>query len=160
MEKHLSMTEFYNEYGSRFVNVNGDDGETGSFRIFEKETERAIELQKMGFIVCTIWQPNSEQTEETVSIEFENSYDHPFVTGFMFLEPDEMLGITKEELNIFKEFLDSEENYYQNQLEDYFETHGDEIPEYHHMEDWDEFPLDKTHPFYYLYRMNVTTQRL
>ena len=84
---HFSMTDFYEQFGKLLVNVNSDSVESGDYRFFPEEVQLAEEYESNGYRVATIWEAASETEEETVSFEFEKGYDHPFVTGYMILQP-------------------------------------------------------------------------
>lgn len=136
------MSEFFNQYGCRLVKVNPDgDIDTGWFRLMDNEKDRAEGYQKQGFKVATIWLEAEHSDEESVTMEFENSREHPFVTGYFILEPEQTVEITLSDalkLIALSEEIDDKYRHYE---EDYYEDHEDDGSD----------PSDDDHPFYALF---------
>jgi hypothetical protein len=149
--EHTPMTEFFNLYGDRLVNVNGENAETGWFRLMESEKDRAKEYQDEGYEIATVWMEGDGEREETVSLEFENSREHPFVTGYLILEAEPTIRINKSDLKHLNDLMDDLDSMYNEYLERYVADHPDECGE--DADEWDEPPLDKTDTFYNLYHV-------
>lgn len=87
IEEKLPLYEFYYTYGEFLIDVNdADDTESGLYRLFPEEKERVEDYIKRGFDVATIWEQGDTDIDELVSFGYENSYNHPFVTGFFILK--------------------------------------------------------------------------
>ena len=83
---HFSMTDFFEEFGVLVVDVHKDSAETGDYRYFPEESHLAEVWQENGYEIVTIWQETDENSDETVTFEFERAFDHPYVTGYMVLQ--------------------------------------------------------------------------
>ena len=84
----MTKTEFFEKNGHRLVKVWDDDVETGDFQLFApEEDELALKYHKDGYVVCTVYEPNSEEGEDWIEVDF-NMGKNPYKIGYLILEKE------------------------------------------------------------------------
>lgn len=86
--KHIPMSEFWSQYNHRLVKVDNDNEQYGDYRLIETERDIVQSFVEQGMIPVTIWNEGDDETEESVTFEFENSFTHPMVAGYFILSPE------------------------------------------------------------------------
>ena len=79
--ERLTIDELFESYG--ILDVNGDDVETGKFRLFETEGMRAEEYRRQGYTIASVFE--DENGDEYVVLDNSITND-PEKTGYYIIK--------------------------------------------------------------------------